>query len=543
MVLLRFGVGLGAGLSIGLLSASPSAQAFFGSSSTASSPVCRAHDPTDASVPPCPPRTGEKTQLIAENYYPAMAVSVTDQFGQDFFVSFVMKALRAQPDRPPQFLVSAGSGSMSELKAAIEKEAPDAKTRERWLSALTSISGKTWEWQQDFYQPGVDPKTGRPVLREATVFRETMASSPYFSWIPRIGNLIAGTPFENVAKAASDSCGIETGDEIPYSGSPQVGHKGGNIEATVGGLCLIGDAAFSNFQWTDLAEKSCGKASRALRVPTQFLASGHADEVIATIRAPNRKAPCDSVILLASPRAALDALAKDRQSPFLSFSGATEAQHAERYLSENLQYAYLCREVLGYLRAHPRTPQNPPAPARRNKKVTWLTMAVPTALAESAQETATGEDCTRITNGDVWDYFSKSKSDLAKTNELIQSQMDAFKTTLAKRLKAVQPACTPEIIDAPDLFTGHVYESGGTTRLGQAWSRSIFPNPTNSTQFGSTLIAPDPGNSAARADLKKKLDDLGVQLETIDTTALHSQVGNIHCATNVIRYCRPEAAK
>jgi len=58
------------------------------------------------------------------------------------------------------------------------------------------------------------------------------------------------------------------------------GHKGGNIESTNEGFCLIGDADLQDSEWNEIANQNCGGATKAIKLPTSWLPANHVDELI-----------------------------------------------------------------------------------------------------------------------------------------------------------------------------------------------------------------------------------------------------------------------
>lgn len=501
-------------------------------------------DVNDPKVPPCPSKVGNPVQLLAENYYPPAAIVVTDQGGNDFFVSYVMKVLKAQPENPPRILANARPlvGGWNDLMKAIEKEAPNPETATRWKSVIQEFGGQPYVWQQDVFESAVDPSTGLPVLRETNVTREfSEAEGPIYAQMVKW----RGYSFDEVAKVAASVCGTQTGSSIAPTGLRTNAFKGGNIEGTMGALCFIGDGALNPIQKSALNKAACGNKDNVITVPTSFLKTEHADEIITTVRRPDRQPPCDFAFMVVNPEAAIQALASRPDESFLGFPNMSENEMREQLGDSDFNYRWLCEEAL----IHKSKSSPTPGDAKSRNSVTqvhpslWRTVWK-TSIAY-ASDVLKVEDCVTLSNRDVFNYLnSKPPGYLARVNAIVQEKLKNLKDEVRAKLKTSAAGawskCQPEFIDVPTLFTGRIIEGDAQRKadLGR-WSSSIFPNPINGTQVSSTFIAPEPGNSALRAAFQKNLKAIGLNLETVQTLALDKQGGNIHCATNLLKYCRP----
>ena len=81
-------------------------------------PACRGHNPRAKDVPECP-KNGSR---LLPDSYPAMAVTVSGQYGgADFVSNFAIKVLDAQSDRPPQIFINGTRDEFNAARRAVEK--------------------------------------------------------------------------------------------------------------------------------------------------------------------------------------------------------------------------------------------------------------------------------------------------------------------------------------------------------------------------------------------------------------------------------------
>ena len=70
-----------------------------------------------------------------------------------------------------------------------------------------------------------------------------------------------------------------------------------------------------------------------------------------------------------------------------------------------------------------------------------------------------------------------------------------------------------------------------------AQATPLHANPVNGVVLGRTYAAPSQAHPLFEAEVRKRLGDLGVPIEFVDTKS--SQNGALHCVTNVLRRCVP----
>lgn len=481
----------------------------------------------DPGVPLCPPQGA----TLLPDSYPAMAVTVSDDSGGSRFVKDVVtKILKAQSDKPPQFFLQVTDGTFYEVEQAVRALPASPEVKKQWLSSLTQVAGTPWVWQQDFYQSYVNPKTGMPVPRELGTYllREDLSGR---------------SVYRDYQAEIESECGIAPGSPVPAAETAFNGYSGGNIEGGPAGLCFLGRDSLEATEHARYAKQVCGNAE-VLAVPTDFLLVGHSDEVVSTWR--TGPGPCDFVVGVASPKAAYDVLNRDGGEP--AFAAITKDSSLDE------MYSVVPLEIcdrLAELRHKAKPAPQPKGPAPALPEGGWLRkLLLPDAYAgfspdsdseaeaaaqieEERKQTA---ECGTMNNRELAESV-RQHAELGPLNEKVERDMQAFKARLIESWRRKTPQCTPKVIDLPALFTGRWIKQGGLAEEG----RSLFPNAANIQQFGRTILAPDPGNSALKKDFANRVAAAGLSADFIDTRFAHEIGGNLHCTTNTLRYCRPAA--
>jgi hypothetical protein len=128
-------------------------------------------------------------------------------------------------------------------------------------------------------------------------------------------------------------------------------------------------------------------------------------------------------------------------------------------------------------------------------------------------------------------------------NRDIDSVLDGFASDLEAKLRS-NPAlkgCPGQFVErVPVLYTGK--NSAGETaekRLEFTHSDALVASPTNSLSFGKSQVFSDTGVTAFNRRLQEIAKSLGNNPSFIDTLPMDQQQGNVHCSSNLIRYCRP----
>ncbi len=410
-----------------------------------------------------------------------------------------------------------------EVRSAVLQATKDPTQRERWLAALTTTIGRSTNWQQDFYQSYVDSQ-GRPQARELAHYRARPS---------------AVTSYRNLSEALQRACGVQSGDPIfPENPTDYAnGMAGGNIEAGPNGICFLGDDKLTEQQRSSYGRRVCGGGEH-VEAPTSWLSVGHTDEMLATVR--TGPGECDMAIMLASPKMGLDAMRADPSGPALA--ALIDSRNGEEMAQKSFVYD-VCRAYLESV------PQPTPAPASPTPAIkeggSYFNLFVPRVFAQivvsgASQNMPFGAEsirrCRDMTNGQFITALN-SHPELMQVNDKIERHMVAFRQRAEAAWQRLAPKCNPRIVEMPMIVAGRLEGTDADSRVRRG--ESIFPNVANLQQFGRTLIIPDPHNPATRKAIEEKVKALGLQVDFINTNFAHKAKGNLHCSTNVLRYCRP----
>jgi hypothetical protein len=481
---------------------------FFATAATATS-TCRAHDPRAVDVPECP---ANGSTLLPDSY-PAMAVSVSDELGgSEFVTDFVTKVLRAQPDLPPQFFLNVSAETLAQAKKAVRAAtADDPNRRAKWLAALTLVKGERFNWQQDFMQNYVGAD-GRPVPRELGHYR------------------IRGRQFDALRKAYRQNCDVKAGATLfPARVGYVDGFSGGNIEGGPNGICLLGKDSLSRREFTDYKKRVCGGGT-LLEVPSEFLEAGHTDEITSTVR--TGPGECDFAMLIASPRAALEAMRADPEGEAFAI---LDSRDGKALVLESRLLGICKKHIEISSGTRPGLPAEPRAIPEKSGGLIEKILFGDRANAKLPPRGFV-ERCRKMTNLQFLAALQADR-DLLRVNEMIDEQMDRFRKSAETAWRKVAPHCPQRIVDWPTLYAGRLVNRGKDVDE----AGSLLPNVNNLQQFGQTLMIPDPGSETLRLDLRKRAEALGLKAEFLNTNIMQINAGNLHCSTNTLRYCRPRA--
>lgn len=504
-------------------------------------------------VPECPP---EGTML--PETFPAAAVVLSDdvlngnnQMRSEMGINRhqvvgdkALSILRASGAHPPVLFLSMEADSIRAIEQRIRREAPDRATQARWLAALRRTGAQSFNWQQDIMQPYFDPSTGRPVIRGVNRYVNA--------------GFNANASLEAL-RAAAAQCGVTVGQGLVGDGTLQNGHTGGNIEAYPGGNCVLGTNHLSGHQWTQYSSEACG-GQRPLQIDTSFMTVGHTDEIFSVV--PSNQSRCGFAVMVASPRLGLELLERNRQQTMLNWQRDVSPEHRRGRMSNFAAWRDVCRRWQESRDAQrERSPGGTRGSRTNGFRWLWSPHAAQAGLANRDDEDSGDNphspspsspspapasallNCEDMTNADLlaaMDMPSReSNGTLREYNMAIQSIMDRNVEALRARLRETNNGCDVPFIEVPNLFHGRMQGRGAEARPTSA--EGIFSNPTNGLNITGRFIFPDPGNEAFRRELDNRMRAHGVGTDHIDMTYAHVNQGNLHCSSNVLRYCRPRA--
>ena len=484
-------------------------------------PVC-APPQTMGFIPSEAPFCPEQGSLMSEQY-PVMAMTIsTDVGGIPFVVDTIRETFAAQSKPLPYVFVNTRRELYPQLLSALAalpgwNKEMEKRVRPVFASALdewNEMQPFTDNWQQDYIKGFFDARTGLPVSR----------ISPSYDGI--------GDIKERLQQELS-ACGVHSSSPLSTP-TKMNGYSGGNFDAGPAGSCILGTSDLTRAQWSEFAAKTC-EGLTPLAAPSDWTPSTHADEIVKYLPLPGG-GKCDFAIAFASPERALEVLEKNADELIFE-RGRHSAPEFERIIGGLAGLGTVCG-------IHQKTAfekrekyQIPPYEMSTLK-------GLPTIGPRHSSYTVGGFDrCDDLTNGKLRSIVLQDPA-LREVNELIQKKMKAFKEQVLAQVKTKLPGCQPKVLDFPSLFAGRiVVERDGSHRLGRLSEGvshpSVFPSPTNGHLIGRTYLAPEPYNKAFKREIESQLHAHGLRARFVDTIQSHALLGNLHCTTQVFRYCRP----
>ncbi|WP_413585112.1 protein-arginine deiminase family protein [Bdellovibrio sp. HCB274] len=459
------------------------------------------------SLPLCP-----ETSLLSETY-PAAALVVSDRStmgyrDESFPAEVIAKYLKAQPDRAPLFVLPVDNETMTVIYRKLEEMPGTPEQKALWKKQIVQVKGKSYPWQQDYFESFANPRTGKMEIREVGNYGETETF--------------------NAIAAELNKCGISTG-KVLKNREGVSGTYGGNIEALPGGICMVGNDSFeTHTDWSDYVDQFCGKdPDMRIEVPTYFMTVGHTDEIVKVLPS-NSSGSCGFSVSIASPNKALELLKSQGKDLFI--------QNPEKVMipfrdanNKGMQgpgngLKTVCRAVRGK-DAVPRT--------RGDSGVSFLEWITQPRTVHASQDV-----CASITNAEVYNTVMQDQQ-IREYNQGIQKEMDRLKAVIRQKLVKKMPQCKVDFIDVPNLFFGGAVVSGEARPLSAATGDSILPNPANALSAGNTVISPEPQNKAFKNYISTEYAKRGIKADFVNTYSYgHVGGGNLHCATHTIHACK-----
>ena len=445
-------------------------------------------------------------------------------------------------DNVPQIMLALSSETEFEfykknLRSDLEKRNLKPEQIEKIVGQLTHMKSPNYTWQQDYFESFVDLKTGKPVVRHIDSYSVRMKKH-------------ATTQMA----ATGSQCGIEEGESIrsDYK-SFASGEMGGNIEGAPGGFCLAG-----NNQGKDFTKSFCGKEENIINLNVSWLSVGHVDEIFKIV--PNliedgRPRECKFSLMAASPQKALDLL-KDKQfskRPFFDFPASTSKEDLEdlrdsRSSEDNLTNFKLCNYMNAAGRTHPKTRKQQSGGAQGKTVFTEMLMSTANAEYKSPFKQECEANVTSVTNEEMHEQMINDP-ETVKLNVAIQESIDKDVALIKAKILSRLPQCARyfDVINVPNYFEGGplIKDASGKGTLPVHGNVNAFlPNPTNSVLMNETLLFPDAGNSAYSDYLISEMKKRKVKSDFIATwDYAHLGMGNIHCSSHSLPYCKPRSKK
>lgn len=490
----------------------------------------------DSALPPCPAKNAE----ILPDHFPASILTVSSWapysgYDPQLSAAVIGRVLKHSGTRKPLITVSMDEEQYSKTVASILRQASSESEANEWRRHIVRVNQNTFAWQQDLFQPFVDP-IGRTVLRKAQGFDERIS-------------------FPDLVQSIQ-ACGVSMGEDLPrtrhsgkrgerYSGVQNV-FEGGNLEALPGGACLIGDADGDERRIRSESKSFCPKA---VVVPTDWLNVGHVDELIRVVRNPKKQAPCNFAIAVADPEAGLKALRdgakREPRSEFFESKIPNLRDSSGNEMSQVI--AGICQRARqNRKKIQPQESESEGAILENSGAwIRSLQFSVSAAIAQEqdlVQASEMSRRCDGVTNAEALRVLETDRQFMQYQQNIIK-KMAKTKELIRDQIRRDIPSCQVDFIEFPVLFasTKGTRPSQGAIGLPKQHLESVFPNPINGISLESALLTSDPLNSVFRSEIRAALDRHGITVDFVNTYHYmnFSQGGNLHCITNTVRACRP----
>jgi hypothetical protein len=520
-----------------------------------------------SAAPQCP----KSGTTILDERYPAQGYVVSlspyadydTTLAEDMPLNFIYEVITGHSQRTPDIIVPTKKEGeflriKEDLRTKFKRDGRSDKDIDQILTRVVRADTSSYTWQQDYFQSTISPETGRPVLREIVGYSDVRPSTK--------------GAVQAMVDSSKTSCPISKGDGIPPGKRDTKGRQfgngafGGNLEALPGEVCMFGN----NEDYKGFADSFCGSSEHSVQLNVSWLTVGHVDEVIKVVPAPNKKAPCNFTLMYASPKKALELLAKKPNKKFLDFSHVSDPDtldsvhesRASEELTPGRLFCSIFQDHVGPERSIKSSQEQPAGQPQedRGQKVkvrgAWYYFQKLVSSAHAGINLASQpgdyeeKDCDELQT-EIVSMTNQEMLDGVKANqELYDYNMAIEKIMIANRDKAINaisnamPECTSgsfTVLPVPDLFTGSSdYDDSGNLVPDESAGDSILPNPTNSVVAGNKVIFPHPQNGAFKDYLTAQMKKDGLKAGFVDTWEYaHLGLGNLHCSTQALRYCNP----
>ena len=413
-------------------------------------------------------------------------------------LDYALSVLVAHGNRPPILILASPDSAAAEalrqgVAAAVQASGEPSMSRylADWLAAIkwVELARADYSWPQDAFITWADPASGRIHFTERPPSEVDQTSHAEFT--------------RRIAEVLS-ACGrfrYVSNEELlrSFPGIDRHAHAawelyaGGNLEGVGADLCLTSNGLHEGFLRDVLS-------TTAIEIDISFLHVGHVDELFAVIRAPT-DGGCRFDVLWASPGRAMELVAAraaaDPDSPLVS----------DALFDPSTSDTFVLQEFFTHLESN---------------------------AAKRPMRNRTG-DLLRI----------YEEEELFRLNvELVEATQQRNLGTLTAALRARYPGCAVLSHALPVLFANVNYW------LPPAESASNFALYSN--QVNSVFFAADGRMQGILVDGQINgfndyavplLQDLGIRLSEglFDASAFNRDLGNLHCATQVIHACNAAA--
>ncbi|MGZ6470543.1 MAG: hypothetical protein ACXWRZ_05250 [Bdellovibrio sp.] len=400
--------------------------------------------------------------------------------------------------------------------------------KEKWLSLVKVIPSQV-VWAQDFFEGFVNAR-GDAFIRLVKGYKKGGDKNQYVNY------LSAQTLLSDMF---SKEFNISTQTPINDSSNEPAknGHKGGNIESTNEGYCLIGNSDLNEKEWNELAHQNCNGPENAMKLPTDWLPANHVDELIKQLPPRNLKS-CQPTFAISSPQKTMEILNMYPDEKFFDYVIKTDSTYMydrsalsgvcatllfKNHLSEGL---FISNKILT-------TPQFTPITPKEGYTIYRMPFS-------NEKNTDLYEKCTDLRNKDILDLFQKDPY-YADSLRIARQKTEQSKKIIVDFYKSKRPDCMVHFIEMPTLlavYKAQYYSEDRSRSVIVTTSESILPNVLNNLKINQDVFVPNTGNKYINKYVQSVLASSRLRTIFLDTFRLHVAGGNIHCSSQTIHKCQ-----
>ncbi len=476
---------------------------------------------------------GRKSFHLNENFPAKVVVISTSDYKYEDIRQMIFAILKNNDGDVKVVSIDSGNNFFRLREEIKNLDLPDGK-KEKYLRAFIFVLG-TARWSQDFFESFYDGFLRKPFLRMVEGYKygdpQVGRYEGYYKTQEMISQILRNEAGVTVREAINHYSPVK---------SAKSGHRGGNIESTNEGHCLIGSSDLNADEWSEVAALSCSDPSYAIRIPTEWLPATHVDELLKPLPPIPQKTSCQARFFLASAEKAIEILNKYPEKLFLT--SELDVNDAKSRINKT-SLSHLCAAI------QKKSNPNLNLPSHTVVSDFSFDAIIPPSGYQSFQMPSIADEqmakmydpCIRLRNGQVAELLTsdvhfRDSVELAATKEreTKQAVRDAYAKT--------RPDCQVDFVELPALFVssqGRFYSADRAVSVVQNFASALLPNPVNSLQIHKDLFVPDPLNADFKSYVEDQVKQAGLNPIFLDTFNLHADTGgNIHCSSQTVRACQ-----
>lgn len=460
------------------------------------------------------------SQHLNENFDTSALIISSQNYDNESLAKILIPVLSDK--KTPQIIIFDREGKTTPLQENL-----GSFLRAKWSDYVTVLQDAV-VWSQDFVEAFND-KNGSAFIRLVNGYKKN------------------GTHFNEYVNAQTQlieklrNLGISIQQPINPGDSPaKNGHKGGNIESTNEGFCLIGNADLTDSDWNEIATQNCGGPENTIKLQTNWLPANHVDEFIKQL--PNGSTnSCDATFAISSPQKTLELLELKPEELF--FNSGINALNTRMY--DRSALGQICAMIM-----HKQYPQDIKFNQFRSQdnyepiypQEGYVEYRLPFA---NETNTALYSQCFKIKNKDVVKLF-KSDEKLKYSLSYSQKVTNESKKAIARFYMKKRPDCKVSFIEMPTLFSinkSRYYTEDRSHNVEITSSEAILPNPINNLKVGSNVFIPNTANESVNKYVEQIYKNYELNPIFLNAFDLHINQGNIHCSSQTIHSCKKATTK